>query len=229
MAVLDPSLFKVGQEIVGVASLTEKMTLPPRNFEEGDLVDIMDNIGRYADIGRDDLAVLKTRNAAGSGNAGIGTSRTRGEIIKKTFESGFIEKFEKKEQRSKKKYIRPTAKAVMMYDFLIDKRVSKVLVSPEMTAKWEIGLKKVEMGEITEEQFMSKIVEMVSAMTSELLEGYVRPTKEKIDKHPMDGNECPKCKKGSLLTRFVSKKESKNFGKRFVACGKCDYFGEFID
>ena len=152
-ASIDISKYQVGQITTGTPSLREGKTKPPRPFVEGDLVDIMDDIGRYAEIGREDMAVLRQKNASGSGKAGIGTARTRGEIIKKTFESDYLEKY----KQGKKVYIRPTAKAIAMYDLLLPLPTGAVLVSPELTAKWEIGLEKIESGAVTPAQFMAKI------------------------------------------------------------------------
>jgi DNA topoisomerase-3 len=232
MTALDPSQYKIGQTVHGTATLSIGKTRPPRAFEEGDLIDIMDDIGRYAQIGKDDMAILKERNAAGSGKAGIGTARTRGETIKKCFSAGFLERYKEK----KKTYIRPTEKAMVTYDLLIDKPASRVLVTPEMTAKWEAGLKKIENGTLTKEKFLSMITDMVIAITNEIM---ANPTNQSapfadrpvVEPHPMDGDACPKCKKGKLVTRVVSKPESKSFGKRFVSCDNkpCGFFGEFID
>ena len=76
---IDVSSFSPGQAVRGSASLKEGMAVPPKPFVEGDLVAIMDDIGRFAQIGKEDMAVLRGRND--SGKAGIGTARTRGEII----------------------------------------------------------------------------------------------------------------------------------------------------
>lgn len=229
MSALDPSRYKAGQKITGVASITEGSTRKPRPFEEGDLVNIMDDIGRYAEIGREDMAVLmaKSRDTGGSGKAGIGTARTRGEIIKKAFESGFLEKYKDK----KKTFIRPTEKAVSTYDLLISRPAAKVLVSPETTAKWEVGLKKIENGSFSPEKFIAMVKDMVASVTSDLLSNPTTQQRANVPPHPKDGETCEKCNKGKLVTRLVMKKDSKNYGKRFVVCDskECGYFGDFID
>lgn len=49
---------------------------------------------------------------------------------------------------------------------------------------------------------------------------------EKIEPLQKDGEACPECKVGVLVTRKVSKKGSKAFGKRFLGCNKypnCNY------
>lgn len=235
---LDVSAYKVGQTIRGKASVRDGMTTPPRPFVEGDLVDIMDDIGRYAEIGKDDMAVLRNRNQSGSGKAGIGTARTRGEIIKKLFEAGFLEK-----AKGKKKgggVISPTDKGISLYSKLSRCGIAQTLISPEMTAAWERGLEKIEAGEITVEQFMTKLEQFVERMVVDMTAAPSNPMfgkqvssapREPVDPHPMDGQECPKCKDGKLATFKVTNEKSKAFGQRYVRCnnkGKCDYFGEFM-
>ncbi len=223
---LNQSAYATGQQVKGKASLREGATKPPRPFEEGDLVNIMDDIGRYANIGREDMAVLREKNQAGSGKAGIGTSRTRGDIIKKTFESGFLEKYKEK----KKVYIRPTSKAIKTVDILGSMPTARVLVSPELTAQWEVGLKKIEEGVVSPRQFMDKITAMITVAVKEIQDSGSRasPGKRNVS-HPKHGASCEKCSDGKLEARSVTKKDSKRFGQVFVKCNACDYFGEFID
>lgn len=47
-----------------------------------------------------------------------------------------------------------------------------------------------------------------------------------FEKMDGDGDKCPKCKKGTLITKIVNNKESKAFGKRYLACSnypKCKH------
>lgn len=232
---LDISAYKVGQPIHGRAVLKEGKTQSPRKFIEGDLIDIMDDIGRYADIGKEEMAVLRQKNSAGSGKAGIGTARTRGEIIKGLFEKELLKKLPAK---GKKVYIDPTDKGLALYNVLINAGSAKALISPEMTAKWELGLEKIETGEITIDQFMAKLVPFTLQSVEDLLAnptassgssgGGARPG---VEPHPLDGSQCKECKKGTLVTGVVTNSASKSFGMRYVRCnnkGKCNYFGDFV-
>lgn len=238
MAVLDVSKYAVGATITGEAFIRQSSTKPPRQFIEGDLVDIMDDIGRYAEIGKDDAAILRERNKAGSGKAGIGTARTRGEVIKKLFNDGFFEV----KPSGRKKFIVPTPKSLSIYSVLQERGAGKVLVSPEMTAKWEAGLSKIESGEITPDQFMTQMNRFVVQMVSDIVVNPTNPrygrkptsstgdvTSNCDEKHTSDGKACEKCKNGQMVTMKVGNKESKNFGKLYVRCSNrsCDYFGEF--
>lgn len=49
-------------------------------------------------------------------------------------------------------------------------------------------------------------------------EGPVMKVREEIEALSGHGNACPKCGKGKLVTKRVSNKTSKSFGKSFLAC-----------
>lgn len=52
MSTLDISAYTVGASVSGRATVREGKTKAPRPFVEGDLISIMDDIARYAEIGR---------------------------------------------------------------------------------------------------------------------------------------------------------------------------------
>lgn len=164
-AVIDIDRFKKGQTVTGRASLKEGKTTPPRAFAEGDLIDIMDDIGRYAQIGREDMEILRQKNKSGSGKAGIGTARTRGEIIDKLFKTEYLVKTKTKG----KVVIAPTEKAIRLYDKLSETRTGRILISPEMTANWEKGLAGIEEGTVSFDEFIEKMVQLINAMVTEML------------------------------------------------------------
>jgi hypothetical protein len=239
---LDISKFEVGSAVRGRAYVREGKTVPPRYFVEGDLILIMDDIGRYANIGKEDAAILREKNSTGSGKAGIGTARTRGEVIKKLFDDGFL--YKEKAKGKKSPIVMPSEKSIALYEKLSQCGTAKVLISPEMTAKWETGLTMIERGEITPAQFMDQLYKFIMQLTTDMTANPTNPyfgkpraaagdgtVKSNCDeKHPKDGQLCDKCKDGQLLTMKVVKKESSAFGKLYVKCDnkKCDYFGEFI-
>ncbi len=161
---IDVERFKKGQMVTGRASLKEGKTTPPRAFVEGDLIEIMDDIGRYAQIGRDEMDVLRQKNKSGSGKAGIGTARTRGEIIEKLFKTEYLVKTKTKG----KVVIAPTEKAIRLYDKLSETRTGRILISPEMTANWEKGLSGIEDGSVSFDEFIEKMVQLINAMVSEM-------------------------------------------------------------
>ena len=247
---LDVAQYEVGGTVNGRAFVREGKTAAPRPFVEGDLILIMDDIGRYANIGKEDAAILRDKNSAGSGKAGIGTARTRGEVIKKLFDDAFLVK---QAGKSKKvPIVVPTQKSIDLFDKLSQCGSAKVLISPEMTAKWEMGLAKIERGEITVEQFMYALYKFVAQLTKDMTANPTNPYfgKPRIsgisskpgtssggevisncdERHPRHGKLCDKCKEGQLVTMKVVKKDSAALGKLYVKCDhrKCDYFGEFI-
>lgn len=242
---LDIQKFEVGSKITGRAFVRESKTVAPRPFVEGDLILIMDDIGRYANIGKEDADILREKNKAGSGKAGIGTARTRGEIIKKLFADGFFEKQSVKGKKSP--IVVPTQKSLDLFEKLSACGSARVLVSPEMTAKWEEGLAKIESGEITPDQFMTQLYRFIAQMTTDMTAtpsnpGFGKPatqsssgsgfgvTSNCSEIHPKDGDSCEKCNDGKLVTMKSQKPESKMFGKIYVRCSnkKCDFFGDFI-
>ena len=46
----------------------------------------------------------------------------------------------------------------------------------------------------------------------------LRPEAVEFEPLPGDGDKCPSCKKGNLVTRLVTNNASKAFGKRFLTC-----------
>lgn len=245
---LDIRKFEVGSKVTGRAFVRESKTVAPRPFVEGDLILIMDDIGRYANIGKEDADILREKNKAGSGKAGIGTARTRGEIIKKLFADGFFEKQSVKGKKSP--IVVPTQKSMDLFEKLSACGTARVLVSPEMTAKWEDGLAKIESGEITSDQFMTQLYRFIAQMTADMIATPSNPCfgnpslspssgggggKTEIksncsERHKKDGSQCEKCKDGTLVTMKSQKPESKTFGKIYVRCNnrKCDFFGDFV-
>ncbi len=81
--------------------------------------------------------------------AGIGTSATRGEIIKK------LEKIKHIEINAKTQIVTPTPKGEAIYD-VVEKSMPDML-NPKLTASWEKGLEMVANKEIGPEEFMSKL------------------------------------------------------------------------
>lgn len=81
--------------------------------------------------------------------AGIGTSATRAEIIKK------LEKIKYIEINSKTQIITPTLKGETIYD-IVNYSMPDML-NPKLTASWEKGLDMVAKKEIQSDEFMVKL------------------------------------------------------------------------
>ena len=87
--------------------------------------------------------------------AGIGTSATRGEIIKK------LEKIKHIEINPKTQIVTPTVKGEAIYD-VVEKSMPDML-NPKLTASWEKGLDMVAKKEIEPEEFMQKLEKYIKS------------------------------------------------------------------
>ena len=93
--------------------------------------------------------------------AGIGTSATRGEIIKK------LERIKYIEINSKTQIITPTLKGEAIYD-IVSKSIPDML-NPELTASWEKGLDMVAKKEIEPVVFMEKLKKYINSKINKLV------------------------------------------------------------
>lgn len=237
---IDVNDYVLGQRITAHASIKTKCTHAPLPFIEGDLVSIMEDVGRYTEIGHVANDILIARNKSGSGKASIGTARTRGEVIEKLLMDGFFLKSRVKKGISP--IISPAQKSIDLYHAVLQCGEAKILLSPELTAQWEADLTKIEQGLISSDEFMAKIRTFVALMTDDIIKaGKLSPTTsgEMVvqaytrksncsETHPKHGAFCAKCKQGTLITMKVVKVQSKTFGMHYVRCSECDYFGEFL-
>ncbi len=218
---MDLSLYRVGTKVTGTASVRNGVTTPPKPFTDGDLISIMEDVSRYTEMQKSDAAILRARDS--DGRAGIGTGRTRENIIAGLFDRGQIEFMSEGRQNKSKKVarkIQPSEKGIRTY--LLLKEIAPRFVSPELTARWEEALGKIEDGSVTMEQFIQKQHEYCSAIANSIksapgakLRTAAPPQIEPIKGH---GDPCPKCGKGNLVTR-----QRKNNGGAFLACNNNTY------
>ena len=89
--------------------------------------------------------------------SGIGTSATRGEILKKLFNNKYLA------LNKKTQIVTPTMLGEMIYD-VVDHSI-RPLLNPELTASWEKGLTYVADGDITSDEYMKKLDDFVSRRT----------------------------------------------------------------
>lgn len=133
-----------------VQSLTVKegKTSPPKRYNSGSLILAMENAGQL--IEDEELrAQIK--------GSGIGTSATRGEILKKLFNNDYLA------LNKKTQVVTPTLQGEMIYD-VVDHSI-RSLLNPELTASWEKGLTLVADGEITPEEYMVKLKRFITGRT----------------------------------------------------------------
>ena len=130
-----------GQQLSGAdARLKEGTTSPPAHFSEDTLLAAMEHASA------EDFAKLEDVE-----RRGLGTPATRAGVIEKLVRSGFVER--------KKKLLIPTEKGLALIWAMPDQ-----LKSAKLTAEWEEQLGAVERGELSPEDFMNGIIEMLSTL-----------------------------------------------------------------
>lgn len=133
-------------------NIKEGKTSPPKRYNSGSLILAMENAGQL--IEDEELrAQIK--------GSGIGTSATRGEILKKLFHNKYLA------LNKKTQIVTPTLQGEMIYD-VVDHSI-KSLLNPELTASWEKGLTYVAAGEITSEEYMQKLEHFILSRTNSVL------------------------------------------------------------
>ena len=140
---------KKGMELpVQSLDVKEGKTSPPKRYNSGSLILAMDNAGQL--IEDEDLrSQIK--------GSGIGTSATRGEILKKLLGNKYLA------LNKKTQIVTPTMMGEMIYD-VVDSSI-RSLLNPELTASWEKGLTYVADGEITPEEYMEKLDRFIVSRT----------------------------------------------------------------
>lgn len=115
-------------------------TTPPTRYNSGSIILAMENAGKLIE---DEELREQIKGA------GIGTSATRAEIIKK------LEKINYLTINQKTQIITPTDYGEIIYDVVANSM--KDLLNPKLTASWEKGLDMVAKKEIKSDEFMRKI------------------------------------------------------------------------
>ena len=144
---------KKGQEI-GVVNFETKEaeTSPPTRYNSGSIILAMENAGKL--IEEEELREQIK-------GAGIGTSATRAEIMKK------LEKIKYIEINSKTQIITPTKKGENIYDIVYSSMPD--MLNPKLTASWEKGLDMVAKKEIEPEEFMIKLKKYINSKFDKLV------------------------------------------------------------
>ena len=144
---------KKGQDIeVQNYELKEAETSPPSRYNSGSIILAMENAGKL--IEEEELREQIK-------GAGIGTSATRGEIIKK------LEKIKYMQINSKTQIITPTKKGEYIYDIV--KQSMPDMLNPKLTASWEKGLDMVAKKEIEPNEFMVKLENYIRSKFNRLI------------------------------------------------------------
>ena len=151
----------VAKEIVN----EEKQTQPPPDYTDSLLLKDMTNPGRYVT----EAEIKKFYR----GDIGIGTQSTRAQIIETLVARKYI-------NRSGKKLI-ATDKGSYLVEMLNKCPISSVLTSPEETARWEMNLNRIALGDDTDPQFLVNMKKFVTDAVAELKKAAFEPKNFQTD------------------------------------------------
>ena len=144
---------KKGQEIdVKNFEIKTSETNPPSRYNSGSIILAMENAGKLIE---DEELREQIKGA------GIGTSATRAEIMKKLERISYIA------INSKTQIITPTKKGEIIYD-VVNSSMPDML-NPKLTASWEKGLDMVAKKEIQPDVFMEKLENYINSKVNKLV------------------------------------------------------------
>ncbi len=188
---------------VSEVAVKEGITTPPKHFTEDTLLAVMESAGKE-DIPED------------AERKGIGTPATRAGILEKLISTGFA----KREKTS----LIPESSGNSLVAVLPEN-----LKSPLLTAEWEQKLKDVENGEMSPDDFMSGISEMLVQIVKTYApvndyESLFPSNREVIGKCPRCGGDVTESKLGFFCERsdcrFGLWKDNKFFSSKRSALNK---------
>lgn len=130
----------------------ESETTPPNRYNSGSMILAMENAGKL--IEEEELREQIK-------GAGIGTSATRAEIIKK------LERIKYIQINTKTQIITPTEKGETIFDVVYSSMPD--MLNPKLTASWEKGLDMVAKKEIKPEVFMDKLQNYIKSKINKLV------------------------------------------------------------
>ena len=160
-----------GQTLAGGDALLKSgTTTPPPRFTEDTLLSAMDHASA------EDFAALESVE-----RRGLGTPATRAGVIEKLVRSGYVE-------RDNRQLI-PTEKGMALAWTMPDQ-----LKSAKLTAEWEERLGAVERGELTPEDFMAGIVDMLTNLVKSYANVAVASSALSRSGRTVVG-KCPRCGK----------------------------------
>lgn len=125
-------------------SIKEGETVPPKRYSSGSIILAMENAGQLIE---DEELRSQIKGS------GIGTSATRADILKKLFAIKHLA------LNKKTQIITPTLFGEIVYE-VVNCSISQLL-NPELTASWEKGLTMVSNGDISSDEYMTKLERFV--------------------------------------------------------------------
>ena len=132
--------------------IKEAQTNPPPRYNSGSIILAMENAGKLIE---DEELREQIKGA------GIGTSATRAEIMKK------LEKIKYIAINNKTQIITPTAKGEAIYDVV--NTAMPDMLNPKLTASWEKGLDMVAKKQINADEFMEKLDNYIKSKFNKLI------------------------------------------------------------
>ena len=132
--------------------IKEAQTNPPPRYNSGSIILAMENAGKLIE---DEELREQIKGA------GIGTSATRAEIMKK------LEKIKYIAINNKTQIITPTAKGEAIYDVV--NTAMPDMLNPKLTASWEKGLDMVAKKQINADEFMEKLDNYIKSKFNKLV------------------------------------------------------------
>ena len=160
-------------KVISVVQTTGK-TKPPAPFNEGTLLQAMENPVRYMD---DESKLLK--KIIGE-TGGIGTVATRADIIEKLFNTFLIEK------NGKDIFI--TSKGKQLLEL-----VPEDLKTPALTGEWEQKLSLISEGKLNKDKFIMEMKEYSKTIVKE-----IKNSDETFKHNNITRSKCPECGKFML-------------------------------
>ncbi len=144
---------KKGQKINALNyEIKEAQTNPPPRYNSGSIILAMENAGKLIE---DEELREQIKGA------GIGTSATRAEIMKK------LEKIKYIAINNKTQIITPTKKGEAIYDVV--NTAMPDMLNPKLTASWEKGLDMVAKKQIDADEFMEKLDNYIKSKFNKLI------------------------------------------------------------
>ncbi|OZV12257.1 DNA topoisomerase III [Tissierella sp. P1] len=166
-------------KVISLVQTTGK-TKPPAPFNEGTLLQAMENPVKYMSDESKDLKKIIGETG------GIGTVATRADIIEKLFNTFLIEK------NGKDIFI--TSKGKQLLEL-----VPEELKSPALTAEWEQKLGLISQGKLNKDSFIKEMKEYSKTVVKE-----IKNSDETFRHDNMTRNKCPEC--GKFMLEVKGKK-----------------------
>lgn len=173
-----------GERVDSQIAIAEGTTTPPKPYTEGQLITMMKTAGKTI-RDEEESDILKAIE-------GIGTEATRSGIIETIKKHAYIEVH--------KNIVSVTTKGILLCQAI----EGTLLASPAMTAKWEIYLKKIGVGEGSPNIFIAQINNFIEQMMQEVPAHIRTLTIDETERAKKEVKEialCPTCKTGYMKDR----------------------------